>query len=61
MKGVRNLFRLEKETRAIKDKILRDIKNLFEYEEEVRVSNFWSNKYIEYESNGVRNRTLSVE
>ena len=61
MKGVRNLFRLEKETRAIKDKILRDIKNLFEYEEEVRVSDFWSNKYTEYESNGVRNRTLSVE
>ena len=60
MKGVRNLFRLEKETRAIKDKILRDIKNLFEYEEEVRVSNFWSNKYIEYESNGVRNKTLSA-
>ena len=60
MKGVRNLFRLEKETRAIKHKILRDIKNLFEYEEEVRVSNFWSNKYIEYESNGVRNKTLSA-
>ena len=41
--------------------------NLFEHEEEekhyklVRVSNFWSNNYIEYESNGDRNKTLSVE
>ena len=67
IKDIRNLFRLEKETKAIKDRILRDIKNLFEHEEEenyykpVRVSNFWSNNYIEYESNGDRNKTLSVE
>ena len=27
----------------------------------VRVSNFWSNNYIEYESNGDRNKTPSVE
>ena len=25
------------------------------------MSNFWSNNYIEYESNGDRNKTLSVE
>ena len=31
---VRNLFRLEKETKSIKDRILRYIKNLFEDEEE---------------------------
>ena len=49
-------------------KILRDIKILFEYEEKeenfckpVRLSNFWSNNYIEYKSNGDRNRTLSLE
>ena len=46
--------------------MLRDIKNLLEHEEEsyykpVRVNNFWSNNYIEYESNGDRNKTLSVE
>ena len=41
--------------------------NLFEHEEEencyklVRVSNFWSNNYIEYESNGNINKTLSIE
>ena len=27
----------------------------------VRESNFWSNNFIEYESNGDQNKTLSVE
>ena len=42
----------------------RDIKNLFGHEGEenyykpVRVSNIWSNKYIEYKSIGNRNETL---
>ena len=63
---MRNLFRLEKETKAIKDRILRDIKNHFEHEEEnhdkpVRVHNFWSNNYIEYEWNSGRNKILSAE
>ena len=31
IKDIRNLFRLGKETKAIKDRILRDLKNLFEY------------------------------
>ena len=54
VKDIRSLFRLEKETKAIKDRILIDIKNLFEhgewknYYKPVRVSNFWSNNYIEY-------------
>ena len=68
IKDIRNLFRQEKETKAIKDRILRDIKNLFEPEKEeenyykpVRGSNFWSNIYIEYKSNGRKNKTLSVE
>ena len=66
MKDTKYLFRLEKETKGIKDRILRDIKNLFEHEEEnyyklVRVNNFWSNNYIEYESNSNRDKTLSVE
>ena len=52
IKDIRNLFRLEKETKTIKDRILRDIKNFFEHEKEenyykpVRVSNFLSNNYI---------------
>ena len=67
IKDVRNPFRLEKETKEIKDRILRDIQNLFEYEKEenydkqVRVSNVCSNNYIEYESNSDRNKTVSVE
>ena len=67
IKNIKNLFRLEKETKAIKDRILRDIKNLFEHKEEendykpVRLNNFWSKNRIEYESNGDRNKSLSVE
>ena len=67
-KDVRNLFRQKKETKSIKDRILRDIKNPFEHEKEeqnycklVRVRNFLSNNYIEYESSSDRNKTLSVE
>ena len=46
VKDIRNLFRQEKETKAIKDRILRDVKNLSEHEEErnyyktVRVNHF---------------------
>ena len=32
IKDIRYLFRLEKKTETIKDRILRDIKNLFEHE-----------------------------
>ena len=32
IKDVKNIFRLEKETRAIKGRILRNIKNIFEHE-----------------------------
>ena len=57
IKDIRNLFRLKKETKKIKNRILRDIRNLCEHEEEenyykpVIVSNFWSTNYIEYKSN----------
>ena len=34
VKDIRNAFRLKKKTKSIKDRILRDIKNLFEPEEE---------------------------
>ena len=67
IKDIRNLFRLGKETKAIKDRILRDIQNRFEHEEEenyykpIRVSNFWSNNSVEYERNSDRIKTLSVE
>ena len=44
IKVIRNVFRLEKETKAIKGRILRDLRNLFEdkekenYYEPVRVN-----------------------
>ena len=39
---------MKKENKAIKNRIIRDVRNLFEHEEEdhykpVRVVNFWSN------------------
>ena len=57
IKGIRNVLRLKKENKAIKDKIV--IRNLFEHEEEdyykpIRVDNFWSNNYIEFKSKGDR-------
>ena len=68
VKDAWNLYRQEKEAKWIKDRILRNIKYLFDHEREeenyykpVRVSSFWSNNYIEYESNDDRNKTLSVE
>ena len=62
IKVIRTLFRLKKEIKEIKDRILRDIKNRFEhYYKPVWVSDFWSNNYIEYESNGCKNKTLSFE
>ena len=64
----RDLFRLKKEVKWIKDIVLRYIKNLSEYEKEeeiyyklVKVDRFWGNNYIEYKSNGDKNRILSVE
>ena len=67
IKDIENLFTLKKETKTIKDRILRYTKNLFEHKVEenyykpVRVRNFWSNNYIEYENNNDRNKTLSIE
>ena len=53
---------MKKENEAIKYREITDIKNLFEHKEEnyfykpVRVGNFWSNNYFEYESNNDRNK-----
>ena len=64
MKDIRNLFRLEKETKPIKNRIISNIKNLLKHEEEdykpVKLNKFWSSNYIEYGSNTDRNKTLSV-
>lgn len=65
IKNKRNLFTLEKETKPIKDKIINDIKNHFEQEKSyykpIRVGNFYSIYYLEYESNDDRDKNLSIE
>lgn len=50
-----------------KDRIIREIRTLFErevkkenYYEPKRMSNFWNNSSIKYESNGEKNRNLSL-
>ena len=50
----------------MKDRVIRDITNLFEHEEEdyykpVRVSNLWSSIYVEYESYGDRNKHYQLD
>ena len=57
--------KLEKK-REVNNRIIRDIRTLFEQEEKVyykpkRVSNLWNNNYIEYESNDDKNRNLSLD
>ena len=59
---------MNKENKAIKDKITKYIRKFFELENEeedyyepVKIDNFWSHNYIEYESNGDKNKTPSIE
>ena len=52
--------------RLIKDRIIGDIRTLFEQRKEdyykpKRVSYFWNNNYIEYEGNGDKSRNLSLD
>ena len=65
IKIIINLFKLEKGTKPIKDDIINAFINLFEEEDDynkpIRVDNFCSNNYIEYESNGDRNKNISIE
>ena len=38
IKDTRNLFRQKKKTKAIKDRILRDIKNFFEHKKKITIN-----------------------
>ena len=63
IESIGNLFKLKKENKAIKDRIIRDIRALFKQKEKyyyipIRVGNFWHNNYIKYESSGDRNKNL---
>ena len=53
IKYIKKLFRLNKWNEAIKDRVTRDIRSLFDHEEEdycklVREGNVWSSNYTEY-------------
>ena len=63
-KGIREKEKTNE--RLIKDKIIRDIREHFERQEEdyykpKRISSFWNNNYIEYKGNGNRNNDLSLD
>ena len=55
----------KRKQREIKDRIIRDIRTLLEQEKDYykpkKVSNFWNDSYTEYESNGDKNRNLSLD
>ena len=60
-----NLSKLTKEIAAIKDRIIRNIRKLFEHEQgyykPVRVGNLWNNNCIEYKKNSGSNKILSIK
>ena len=65
VKSINNIFRLKK-NEAIKDRLIRDIRELIhqkkeDYYKPEREVNFWSKSYIEYERNGDRNKAVSDE
>ena len=64
-KNIRNLIRLEKD-RNIKDRVLRNIRIFSEsdkedYDKPIRTGNDFNSNYIEYESIGDKDKTLSVK
>ena len=60
IRDIGNLFRL-KQLQIEELKILRTFLKSMKKKKPTRVGNFRSNNYIEYESNGDRNKTLSIE
>ena len=66
-KKERNYRKKELNERLIKDRIITDIRTLVEQEKEEdyykpkRVDNFWNNNYIDYGSNGDKNRVLLLK
>ena len=66
MKNIRNLFKLKNKNETMKGRTFRYMKTLSERQEEdyyksIRVDNFQSKNYVEYESNGDGNKALSVK
>ena len=68
IKEIRNLLFRIKKNEGIKYIVPRSIKKLSEYKKEkenyykpVKVNTFWNNDYIDYKSNGDKNKKLSAE
>ena len=62
---IKDLYSLEKK-KDINDKVLRDMKTLFDSAEEdyykpIRTDNVFSSNYIEYESTGGKDKTLPLK
>ena len=60
--NIRNPFMLKKKKNKNTDRVIRDIRKLFEQQEgdyykPKRVDNVWNNNYIEYESNDEKTET----
>ena len=75
IRGIRTLFETKKakeerkkkkehNKRLIKDGIIirlfEQVEKEKDYHERKRVNNFWNNNYIKYESNGDKNKNLSL-
>ena len=66
IKDIRILFKSKGKYNTIKDKVLRDIRALFELDEDdyykpIRTGNAFSSNYIKYESNGDKDKSLSIK
>ena len=64
IKNAKNLFKLKKESKGIKNRIIGDMKNFFEqkkdYYKPVSIGNFYGD-YIEYECNGDSKKIQSIK
>ena len=58
----KTLVLVKNQMNYLKDNIFESfLKSIIDFYFSVRVSNFWNNNYIEYESNGDKKKTQSVE
>ena len=67
IQSIRNLFKIKNENKAIQYRIIRDIRTLFEQQQEndfykrIRAGNFWNKNSVKYQSSGDRNKNLSMK
>ena len=67
IQSIRNLFKIKNENKAIQCRIIRDIRTLFEQQEEIdfykriRAGNFPNKNSVKYQSSGDRNKNLSMK